>query len=42
VLVELRLEAPGDLELWRDRGLAALRQGKVLRLTHEALDQGAP
>lgn len=41
VLVELSLEASGDLELWRDRGLAALRQGKVLRLTHEALDQGA-
>jgi hypothetical protein len=41
LLVELSLEAPGDLDLWKDRGLAALRQGKVLRLTHEALDQGA-
>lgn len=41
VLVELSLEAPGDLDIWRSRGLAALRQGKVLRLTHEAHDQEA-
>lgn len=41
VLVELSLEAPGDLDIWKSRGLSALRRGKVLRLTHEALDQDA-
>lgn len=41
VLVELSLEAPGDLDIWKERGLSALRQGKVLRLTREALDQEA-
>ncbi len=41
VLVELTLEAPGDLDIWRERGLAALRQAKVLRLAGEALEQEA-
>jgi hypothetical protein len=39
VPVRLTLEAPGDLDVWRTRGLAALRQGKLLRLTHETLEQ---
>jgi len=41
VAVQLTLEEAGDLEVWKERGLAALRQAKVLRLTNEALDQGA-
>lgn len=41
VAVLLTLEETGDLEVWKERGLAALRQAKVLRLASEALDQGA-
>lgn len=41
VAVLLTVEEEGDLEVWRERGLAALRQAKVLRLTSEALEQGA-
>ena len=41
VAVLLTLEEDGDLETWKERGLAALRQAKVLRLTGEALEQGA-
>lgn len=41
VAVELTLDAPGDLEVWDSRGLAALRQAKVLRLASEAAEQAA-
>lgn len=41
VAVLLTLEEEGDLEIWQGRGLAALRQAKVLRLASEAQEQGA-
>lgn len=41
VAVLLTLDEAGDLEVWKGRGLAALRQAKVLRFTSEALEQGA-
>ena len=41
ISVKLTLDLAGDLDTYKQRGLKAMRQGRILRLASEAYEQGA-